>query len=231
MVNNWLEFALALSGFFLSHSLPVRPKVRRQLSTYLGERGFTLAYSFLSLTMLGWLIVAAGRAPYAGIWPFSPWQLWVPNGAMPAAVLVASLAVATPNPLSFGGRDNDRFDPDSPGIAGLSRHPLLLAFAIWSAAHLVPNGNLAHAIVFGGFLAFSVGGMAIIDRRKRRLMGEAEWSRLARNTGWLRPSALFRIAAPLSAGSVLRRVLAGIAAYVALLHLHTTVIGVSPWPV
>jgi uncharacterized membrane protein len=52
----WLEFAAAYAAayaaFFITHSLPVRPPLRPMLQTALGPRGFTLAYSALSLAAL-----------------------------------------------------------------------------------------------------------------------------------------------------------------------------------
>lgn len=61
---DWLEFTAAFAAFFLTHSVPLRPGLRHRLQHALGRRGFTLAYSVLSLTALGWLIAAASRTPF-----------------------------------------------------------------------------------------------------------------------------------------------------------------------
>jgi uncharacterized membrane protein len=228
-MTGWGEFVFALCAFLASHALPVRPPIRGRLVKLFGARGFTVAYSALSLLILAWTIAAAGRAPYVELWPFALWQLWAPNIAMPLAVALISLALFAPNPLSFGGRDA-RFDPARPGVVGLSRHPLPLALALWSAAHLVPNGTLAHVLLFGLFLVFSILGMAIIDRRKRRQMGVEAWSRLAANTGWLRPAGLGDVVALLLTRAGVLRLAGGALAYVALLHLHMLLFGVEPWP-
>jgi uncharacterized membrane protein len=58
--------------------------------------------------------------------------------------------------------------------------PLLLA--LWSGAHVAPNGDVAHVVLFGLFAGFALAGMGMADRRKRRLMGDAEWTRLAART-------------------------------------------------
>ena len=107
----WLEFAAAYAAFFITHSLPVRPPLRPMLQTALGPRGFTLAYSALSLAALAWLIVAAGRAPFVPLWNWAPWQLYVPLVAMLPVCLILALAIARPNPFSFGGALNAKFDP------------------------------------------------------------------------------------------------------------------------
>jgi uncharacterized membrane protein len=220
----WTEYALAFAAFFLTHSLPVRPPLRPWLVARLGRRGFGLAYSVLSLAVLVWLIGAAGRAPFVPLWSWAPWQLLVPLAAMLPVSLILALAIARPNPFSFGGARNDAFDAARPGIVRLTRHPLLLALAIWAFAHIVPNGDLAHVILFGTFAVFALLGRRLVDRRKRREMGE-DWARLdaARRAAPLLPP-------PASwPGAVLRLGL-GVALYLGLLGLHPWLFGVSPLP-
>ena len=87
-------------------------------------------------------------------------------------LIILVLAAGRPNPLSFGGRRTG-FDPARPGIAGFARHPLLWALFLWSGAHLLVNGDLTHVILFGAFAIFCLMGMGLLDRRRRREMGEA----------------------------------------------------------
>ncbi|MBV2361631.1 NnrU family protein [Thalassococcus sp. CAU 1522] len=220
----WGEFTAAFLVFFLSHALPVRPPLRPRLETVLGRRGFTIAYSALSLAVLAWLIGAAGRAPFVPLWNWAPWQAHVPLVVMALVCVIVALAIGRPNPFSFGGSNNAAFDPQRAGLVRLSRHPLLLALALWSLAHLVPNGDLAHVILFGCFAGFAVLGMRIIDRRKQRVMG-AEWQRMrtALAAGPLppRPHNL--------PGTLLRTGLGGLL-YLLLLGLHPVLFGVSPLP-
>jgi uncharacterized membrane protein len=111
----WFEFVAAYVVFFLSHSLPVRPPMRPWLQARLGAFGFTLAYSALSLALLAWLIGAAGRAPFLILWNWAPWQVHVPLIAMGPVCLILVLSTGRPNPFSFGGARNDRFDLASSG--------------------------------------------------------------------------------------------------------------------
>ena len=219
----WSEFVAAYAVFFLSHAVPVRPPVRPWLDARLGRRGFTLAYSALSLVVLAWLIGAAGRAPYLPLWDWAPWQAHVPLAVMVPVCLILGLSIARPNPLSFGGARNDRFDATRPGIVRWARHPLLVALALWAGAHIVPNGDLAHVILFGSFAGFAVLGGHLIDRRKKREMG-ADWDRLRRAV------ATAPRFAPCVSLAVAMRVLAGLALYAALLWLHPHLFGVSPLP-
>ncbi len=231
---DWAEFIAAGLVFLASHRVPTIPVVRARLAGALGERGFLIGYSLVSLGLLSWLILAAGRAPYVELWRPAPWQAWVPSLAMPVVCLLAAFAIGAPNPLSFGGGPAARFDPDRPGIAGVARHALLWALAIWSATHIVPNGDLAHVILFGAFAVFSLYGMRIIDRRKQRQLGMARWNDLARATSsWPLQALLDGRWRPdlgrMGRGAGLRLAIA-VAVYLGLLWSHEAVIGVSPWP-
>ena len=233
--TGWLDLAMAFVLFLASHSLPARPAVRSRLVAALGEAGYLALYSAVSLLALTWLIVAAGRAPYVEVWAYAPWQLWVPNLAMPVCCFLVAFGIAAPNALSFGGRAPQWFDPDKPGIAGITRHPLLWALALWSASHLAPNGDLAHILLFGGFALFAVLGMVAIDSRLKRSLGDAEWEPLARRT-WLVPfaalaSGRWRPSDVDANAEFLVRLLGGAALYVTLLSLHEPIIGVSPFPI
>ncbi len=219
----WVEFVTAYVMFYLSHSILVRPPVRSWLRARLGGVGFAATYSALSLAVLAWLISAAGRAPYVPLWGWAKWQVHVPLVVMGPVCLILAFSIARPNPFSFGGTRNDRFDPARPGIVRWSRHPLLLALALWAAAHIVPNGDLAHVILFGSFAAFALLGGRLIDLRKRREMG-AEWQRL-RTAVAEGPFLSWS-----STGGTLARLSAGIGLYAALLWLHPMLFGVSPLP-
>ncbi len=174
----WGEYAAAWAVFLLTHAVPVRPPVRPWLVARLGHAGYGVGYSALSIVVLVWLVGAAGRAPYLEIWPRAEWQNHVTLAAMTLACLIIALAAFRPNPLSFGGWHNARFDPDRPGIVGLIRHPFLAALGLWALGHVVPNGDLAHVLMFGGFAVFAALGMHLVDRRRQKSMGTDEWLRL-----------------------------------------------------
>ncbi|MDE9449212.1 NnrU family protein [Aliiroseovarius sp. Z3] len=216
-MNGWVAYFLAFLVFFLTHSIPVRPAMKSRIVSALGPRGFTLAYSALSIAVLALVIMAAGRAPFVGLWDWAPWQNHVTLTVMFLVCVIAALALGRPNPLSFGGSNNDRFDPDHPGLIGWMRHPLLVALFLWAFGHMIPNGNLAHVILFAVFAGFALLGMRIIDRRKKRIMGNANWARLAdtKRDITVTKGGLIRIAV-------------AVVVYALLLSLHGPVIGVEP---
>ncbi|HET9067552.1 MAG TPA: NnrU family protein [Amaricoccus sp.] len=228
---SWLPFAASLAIFAGSHYLPAATGWREALIARFGRRAYFTAYGLLSLLLLGWVIAAAGTAPYVEIWPQLAWQRWVPNIAMPFAFVLAACGVGMPQPFTLGGRRAARFDPADPGPAAVTRHPVLLALALWAGAHLVANGDLAHVVVFGGFLAMALVAMRAGDRRAAAALpaadaaaffgatagvslvplGDGEWWR--RNGGRLLPRAAI-----------------GLLVWVVALLLHPALIGVSPLP-
>ncbi len=218
----WAEFILAFLIFFASHSIPVRPPVKPWIVLRVGAKAFAILYSALSLAVLWWLIVAAGRAPYVELWPWAPWQSHVTLAVMLPVCLILAVSIARPNPFSFGGSANEAFDPNRPGIVRWTRHPLLMALALWATAHFVSNGDLAHVLLFGSFAAFALVGGRMVNRRRQREMGE-QWQRLSmlvqRGNIIPRPSYISTFAI---------RIALGVGLFFALIAIHPFVIGVDP---
>lgn len=214
-MGGWGEYAAASAAFLLSHMLPARPALRRPIVALVGERAFVVGYSAVSVAILGWMIVAAGRAPFVPLWGWAWWQAWVTNAAMVVACLLLGLGIGAPNPFSIGGAANDRYDPARPRVLALTRHPVLWAMAAWSAGHVVPNGDLAHVLLFGCFAALSLLGMGALDARRRAAWGATRWAAL-------QPRARFRPEAA--------RLLTGALIWTVLIVSHTAMVGMPPWP-
>ncbi|MCW1934830.1 NnrU family protein [Pararhodobacter zhoushanensis] len=216
-MDGWGSLVAAMAVFVGAHRLMVWPRVKAPLVARLGAGGFTLAYSALSVALLVWVIVAAARSPFVPLWSPAAWQAWAALALMLVGCVLVAQALAGVNPFSFGSRTAP-FDPERPGIAGVTRHPVLLALALWALAHTLANGDLAHVLLFAPMGLFALLGMAAIDRRKRRVM--PDWNALSRNTALL---SLRGVAAlPLWPS------LAGVAAWAALIALHPLVIGADP---
>lgn len=233
-LGGWAEMAAAFGVFFVSHIVPARPPIRAWLRCALGPAGYLTIYSAVSLAALGWLIVAAGRAPYVELWPFAQWQLWAPNIAMPLVCLLIAMGAGAVNPFSFAGRAPERFDSANPGIAAITRYPVLWAVVLWALAHMVPNGNLAHVLLFGLFATFGFIGMRMFERRKETAWGADVWVARAAQTSLIPFAAIIagraRLCAALWALWQPGRLAAGAALYFVLLLAHPALIGVSPLP-
>ncbi|ABG31319.1 NnrU family protein [Roseobacter denitrificans] len=218
-MSGWLTFAGVFALFFATHSIPVRPPVKKRLVRHLGAKGFTTAYSALSLCILALLIWAAGQAPFVLLWAEAAWHRPAILVGMLAACLILAASIGQPNPFSFGGRDNDAFDPTDCGIIGYMRHPLLSVLALWALLHVLANGDLAHVLLFGTLGLFAYVGPRIIDARNRRDMGAEAWEALVGET---RRQRRIRVPSP----AMMLRLGAGVILYLVLVFLHPVVIGV-----
>lgn len=225
----WAEFILALGLFFALHRIPALMGIKAPLTAALGPRGYTAVFSLISTALLFWVIFAAGRAPYFALWDHALWHRWAVNIIMPLALALIVFGTAAPNPFAFEGRCIG-FDPAHPGIAGLTRQPLLWGLALWSGAHLLANGDLAHALLFGSFALFSLTGMGLVEQRRARTIGQADWNRLTEHTGLVPFAALLSGRwHPHALPSVWRTGL-WLLVWAGLWLLHAPVIGVAPAP-
>lgn len=230
-MTGWPEFALALSVFLGSHFLPRIGGLRDKIIARVGRRTYFSAYGALSLALLFWVIAAAARAPYLAVWPTLPWTVWVPNVVMPVAILLASCGVGMSHPFTLGGRPGSRFRSEAPGFAAVCRHPLLLALGLWALAHLAPNGDVAHVILFGCFALLAFAAIPLFDLWARKILGPEPARAYFESTSVF---SLAPFANPVWRGAMTRTLLrrGGIAVllWAALLHLHSLATGASPFP-
>lgn len=224
------EFILAMVVFIATHAVPAYRPVRLALVSAAGERIYLGGYSLVSLAAIGWLVAAYARAPHVEVWPFAGWTLWVPVLAMPLSCVLLAAGLAAPNPLSLLARSKG-FDPRRPGIVAVTRHPVIWALVLWSAAHIPANGDVASLILFGVLLASSLAGSSSLDHKRRGGLGEEAWRELAAATSNLPFAAIVAGRARTSLADIgYRRLAAGLVLYTVFLVAHEYVIGVSPLP-
>ena len=128
--------------FLGTHSLRVGGDARR--SAWLlrwGETRYKAAYTFFSVFGLGMVVYGFGLARE------TPVVLWTPSvGARHVAfalMLVSMVLLAA------------AYVPGNL-IRSKLHHPMVLSVKVWALAHLLANGMLAHVVLFGGFLVWSV---------------------------------------------------------------------------
>jgi uncharacterized membrane protein len=209
-----IEFLAALLLFLAAHSIPARPAIRGRFVAALGERTYLILYSILSIALLAWLISAAVRAPVVPFWPTEIWSYHLALAVMLPACWLLTGGLASPNPLSVS-LSRAQFDPRHPGIVGLVRHPVMWGFALWAFVHAIANGDLVSLVMFGGFLVFSLAGMKLLDRRRKRQLGAAWESLQQEDRGWTGRQLLIAF----GGGTLL---------YAILLFLHPILIGPDP---
>lgn len=230
-LSGWAEFALALIVFMASHFLPRVGGLRETLIGRIGRRPYFAGYGIVSLVLLFWLIGFAARAPFIELWAASEWTRKVPSVVMPLAMFLAVIGVGTRWPFTLGSKTGTAFDPANPGLAALTRHPLLWALALWSAAHLPPNGDLAHVVLFGGFGVMSLAAMPMFDRRAHAPRAGDDTARLFQAAPVLSLTVLFDPRWLIENRRDLAwRLAIAAAIWAAAFGLHSTVIGVSPSP-
>jgi uncharacterized membrane protein len=224
MIPEWGELMLALFCFLGAHMLPTRPTIRAAIVTRIGRVPYIVAYSVLSVALLMWVARASASAPFIELWPYDEILLPVPAAGMALACLLLVFGLSSPTPLSLG--PPARFDPSTPGIAAVVRHPVPWAALIWAASHATVNGDLAHLIVFAGFGLLALAGMFALDHRFRKKLGAAEWSGLARYTSNIPFVGVLRGARLRVGPGTLLRVFGAVLLYGALMLSHEFIAGV-----
>lgn len=220
----WGEYLLVWLVFLVSHLLPSSKGMRARLIALMGRRLYFSIYGTVSLVLLVWMIVAAARAPYVEVWAAADWQRWLANIVVPLALWLAVMGIGIGYPHTLGGRRAQVFDVNNPGMAAITRHPVLWALALWSLVHMLANGDLAHVILFGGFLLMALLAMPVFDLRAQRVLSDAQWAEVRRVAPLLPHPAFGR----LNRRNLAWRSATAVVIYLIAYQLHQPVIGVSP---
>ena len=210
----------ALGLFLTTHLLPAIRPLRTAVIGRIGRGPYFVIFSAISIAATVWLIRAFMEAPYIEVWPYQPWTRWVVLVAMNISCILIVVGVSTPNPFSLT-LNTKPFDPARPGIVGLTRHPVIWGLGLWSAVHMLPNGDVASLLMFGLLTLLSTTGPRTLSRRRKSAMGDDAWQTLTAST------ARLTLTETLSQTGTLK-LAGGLALYMALLYLHGPVIGVSP---
>ena len=128
---------------------------RTQTRARLGENAFKGIYSLLSVVGFGLIIWGFGQARQM------PVQLWSPPAALRHVALLLTLVSFVLLAASYVPGN---------GIKARVHHPMVLGVKVWALSHLLVNGNVAHVVLFGAFLAWSVWNF-VASRRRDRVQG------------------------------------------------------------
>jgi len=137
--------------FFGTHLTPGVFGRRQALVARLGEKKFTGLY--IACSVLGMVGMIAGKATAPFIHLYFP-PLWS-RPATGALMFLSMICLAT------------FFLPGN--FRRITRHPMLWSITLWSAGHLLANGDLASVLVFGGFGTFSLISMWSLNARGAQL--------------------------------------------------------------
>jgi len=133
------------------HVLPSFTGLRRALVARLGENGYKILFSLVSIAGLVLAVIGYGDAPRAQI--FEPSE--TARAILPVAMALAFVL------LVVGG---------VPGrIRRLIHHPMLASVLIWAALHFLANGDLASNVLFGALALWAVFAILSAEQRRKRL--------------------------------------------------------------
>jgi uncharacterized membrane protein len=166
---------------------------RTRTRARIGPLAWKVIYSLLSL--LGFALIVWGFGQVRQM----PTQLWSPPFVLRHVAAVINLGAFVLLAAAYvpGNR-----------IKARVHHPMVLGVALWSIAHLLPNGNLGQIILFGSFLVWSVTNWRASTHRDR-------------HAGTVYPSG--------TAGATGVTVALGVGAWIVFtLWLHGVLIGVRP---
>ncbi len=146
-----LYLILGLAIFFAIHTVRMlAPQWRNEKIENMGEGKWKGIYSLVSLIGLVVIIWGYDQARPDAMQLFIP-PSWAPHLALLLMAISLVLMMAANLPT---GR-----------IKQALKHPFLASVKIWAFAHLVANGDLASAILFGSFLIYSVWNRISVKRR------------------------------------------------------------------
>ena len=174
------------------------------------------------------MIWAYYRAPFIGLWHL-PLLRYAPIAVMPVAFILMASGLMTRNPTLVNQERLLKAEEPARGILRITRHPLMWGIALWAASHVLARGDAAALVFFGGFALLALSGTALIDRRKAAALGD-DWRRFAALTSNLPFAAIAAGRNRFKPGEIgWLKTGTGLALYVVLMLLHTTLFGARPY--
>lgn len=177
------EVLIAAAAFVGSHFLLSHP-FRAPLVARVGERGFAGLYSLVAFATLIWLALAYRAAP-AGtpLWPVGDATWAVASAIMlVASVLFTGSLVRNPALPDSTGKTGPV--PQPGGVYAITRHPMMWAFATWSAAHILVYSAPSNVVLAGAIVVLALVGAHLQDRKKAHLQPDF-WPEWQRRTSYL----------------------------------------------
>ena len=165
--------AMASAAFVGTHFLMSHP-LRAPMVSALGEKGFSGAYSLISLLLFGWMIwaypEASAEVPQP-LWDAGRWGFAIATTLMwlGSVLFMGSLRrnPAFPRP----GKTIDKID-EPRGVYSITRHPMMWGFTLWAAVHVIVNPTPASLILCGAIALLALVGAALQDAKKEMLLGD-----------------------------------------------------------
>lgn len=154
--------------FLMSHPL------RAGMVGALGERGFAIVYTIVSLLTFAWTVKA-----YPAASAEAPAPLW---DAGQAGFILATLLMWLGSVLFMGslrrnpafprpGKPIERID-DPNGVYAITRHPMMWGFTLWALVHVIVNPTEASLVLSFAIAFLALVGAVLQDKKKETLLGD-----------------------------------------------------------
>jgi uncharacterized membrane protein len=158
---------LAWAGAFVGTHFILSHPLRRPLVGALGDKGFMALYSVVAFATLGGIGWAYPRTPAtAPLWNVGD-GIWALATVLMLFASVMLLGSMVRNPAMPGSAD--AATAEARGVYGITRHPMLWAFAVWGAVHILVYPVTKNIIVALAIIVLSLAGAALQDRKKAAL--------------------------------------------------------------
>ena len=215
---------LAAAGSFVGTHFVLSHPLRRPLVAILGEGGFGGVYSLVAAVTLGATAWAYRAAPVTepawdvgdGLWALATAAMLV------ASVLLMGSLVRNP---ALPGAEKQAATAQARGVYGITRHPMMWAFAIWGASHILVLPIAKNIVLSAAIVVLSLVGAALQDRKKARLDPEG-WTAWQSRTSYLPFAAIAQGRATLGAFG-LHATLGGLLVWLVATWAHIPLAG---WP-
>lgn len=180
---NGMTILLLAAGSFLGTHFLLSHSLRRPVMDALGEKAFMGIYSIVAFITLGATIWAYRAAPPTDmLWSVGDGSWALATVAMLiASVLLMGSLVRNP---ALAGTTTEAGEAEAKGVYAVTRHPMMWAFAIWGASHILIYPVAKNVILSGAIIVLALVGAALQDRKKRRL-DPTGWTAWERRTSYL----------------------------------------------
>ncbi len=212
----WIGIHIGIAGTSLRGAIVAR----------IGEKPFRGLFSLLSVAGISFLVRSWHGAPTTLLWTAPDWLRWILVAIMLPAFVLFVVSLSPRNP-TLVGRESMIGEPPR-GIQRVTRHPMLWAFALWAAVHVIGNGDTAAIVFFGAFLITALVGMPSVDAKLAH-RDPAAWGALAAATSIVPFAAIIERRNRFVATEIgWIAPLTGVVVWVAVLYLHPWLFGVAP---
>ena len=221
------EMMVAALIWVITHLGISSTPLRKTLVGALGEKGYLGLYSLVALAAFAYLIWTYTSVPrFDYLWMPNPDLYWVAKITMPVAfvLLVGGFMVKNPTNVGMSIDSSEQAVEMAKGVTRITRHPLQWAIILWAIGHIVANGDYVSVIFFGSFLALSLLGSFLMDKKKADTMGEG-WAAYAKVTSNIPFAAILSGRTRMELKELGLPVAAGLLVHVAASYFHESYTG------